>query len=218
MIREKAQAQAQVQAEATSTGFRGNRNMNGNGAGRNGARGTGGTGANTDCLGTAWNPSLCLDWGYGFLAFLRQQMQMHLAHADAVDANAVNATRERETEDDPSVILKPTNEGPNAERSTGVAEEFEDGNVGEGEVSEVQEEADSVKDAQDTQDGQDANDGKMKSQSRDGSTDVWRVKFTPGEGARVMKLDKAAVEEVVNGEDRVGFLPRWYWDKVTSNS
>lgn len=48
------------------------------------------------------------------------------------------------------------------------------------------------------------------------STTVWRVSFVPREGARVVKLDKSEVEEVVNGEDRVGFIPRWYWDKVNS--
>ncbi|KIK55131.1 hypothetical protein GYMLUDRAFT_48077 [Collybiopsis luxurians FD-317 M1] len=46
------------------------------------------------------------------------------------------------------------------------------------------------------------------------SAAVWRVTFVPHEGARVTKLDRSAVEEVVNGEDRVGFLPSWYWRKV----
>ncbi|KAJ3792974.1 RAI1-domain-containing protein [Lentinula aff. detonsa] len=49
-------------------------------------------------------------------------------------------------------------------------------------------------------------------------TQVWRVSFLPGEGARLVKLDRSDVEEVVNGEDRVGFIPRWYWDKIKSSS
>ncbi|KAF9019872.1 hypothetical protein BDZ89DRAFT_1072696 [Hymenopellis radicata] len=41
---------------------------------------------------------------------------------------------------------------------------------------------------------------------------VWRVKFTPKVGTSIVKLDDQRVEEVVGGEDRVGFLPRWYWE------
>ena len=43
---------------------------------------------------------------------------------------------------------------------------------------------------------------------------VWRVKFTPRTGVSVGLLDEAGVEDVVGGEDRVGFLPRWYWDEL----
>jgi len=43
---------------------------------------------------------------------------------------------------------------------------------------------------------------------------VWRVKFVPGSGLSVTELEPAEVAEVVNGEDRVGFLPRWYWDEI----
>ncbi|KAF8953714.1 hypothetical protein BDZ97DRAFT_1908669 [Flammula alnicola] len=43
---------------------------------------------------------------------------------------------------------------------------------------------------------------------------VWRVKFVPGSGVNVEKLDAADIEEVANGEDRVGFLPKWYWDEL----
>ena len=46
---------------------------------------------------------------------------------------------------------------------------------------------------------------------------VWRVKFVPKDGVHVSMLNDAGVEEVVGGEDRVGFLPRWYWDTTTSN-
>jgi RAT1-interacting protein len=43
-------------------------------------------------------------------------------------------------------------------------------------------------------------------------TRVWRVSFVPRVGVSVSLLDKEGVEEVEAGEDRVGFLPRWYWD------
>ena len=46
------------------------------------------------------------------------------------------------------------------------------------------------------------------------SSGVWRVKFVPGSGLSVGKLSLKEVDEVVNGEDRVGFLPRWYWDEI----
>ena len=47
---------------------------------------------------------------------------------------------------------------------------------------------------------------------------VWRVKFLPGKGAEVALLDKSGTEEVRNGEDRIGFLPRWYRDAVNEQS
>lgn len=43
---------------------------------------------------------------------------------------------------------------------------------------------------------------------------VWRVNFVPGSGLAVAKLNTTEVDDVVNGEDRVGFLPRWYWDEI----
>jgi len=42
---------------------------------------------------------------------------------------------------------------------------------------------------------------------------VWRVDFEPGVGISVNKLGPDAVEEVQAGSDRVGFLPRWYWER-----
>lgn len=42
---------------------------------------------------------------------------------------------------------------------------------------------------------------------------VWRVKFKPKEGITVERLDGKALAEVSAGEDRVGFLPQWYWDE-----
>ncbi|OCH88558.1 RAI1-domain-containing protein [Obba rivulosa] len=43
---------------------------------------------------------------------------------------------------------------------------------------------------------------------------VWRAKFNPRAGVTVSLLDETGVSEVVAGEDRVGFLPRWYWDEL----
>jgi RAT1-interacting protein len=43
---------------------------------------------------------------------------------------------------------------------------------------------------------------------------VWRATFVPGSGVNVERLDASAIEDVVDGEDRVGFLPRWYWDEI----
>ncbi|KAH9481273.1 Decapping and exoribonuclease protein, partial [Psilocybe cubensis] len=43
-------------------------------------------------------------------------------------------------------------------------------------------------------------------------TSVWRARFVPGKGVSVAVLEGRELEEVVNGEERVGFLPRWYWD------
>ncbi|KAG6862455.1 hypothetical protein C0995_000001 [Termitomyces sp. Mi166 len=40
---------------------------------------------------------------------------------------------------------------------------------------------------------------------------VWRVKFIPQKGVTVTMLDNMNVEDVRGGEDRVGFLPTWYW-------
>jgi len=47
---------------------------------------------------------------------------------------------------------------------------------------------------------------------------VWRVKFVPGSGVNVEELGSSGLEEVVNGEDRVGFLPSWYWEEVMRES
>ncbi|KAH8118243.1 RAI1-domain-containing protein [Phellopilus nigrolimitatus] len=47
---------------------------------------------------------------------------------------------------------------------------------------------------------------------------VWRVTFVPGRGPEVVLLDDAGVADVRNGEDRVGFLPTFYWDKVSARA
>ena len=45
---------------------------------------------------------------------------------------------------------------------------------------------------------------------------VWRVSFHPGKGAQMVLLNEEAISEVQNGEERVGFLPQWYWDEIIS--
>ncbi|KAL1727895.1 RAI1 like PD-XK nuclease-domain-containing protein [Schizophyllum commune] len=47
---------------------------------------------------------------------------------------------------------------------------------------------------------------------------VWRVRFTPKAGTAVSRLDEDGVADVEGGEDRVGFLPRWYWEDVLKKS
>ncbi|KAH6913340.1 hypothetical protein BKA70DRAFT_1369947 [Coprinopsis sp. MPI-PUGE-AT-0042] len=54
----------------------------------------------------------------------------------------------------------------------------------------------------------------LKSTLVEDSPRVWRVTFTPGTGVSAHALDDAGVDEVVNGEDRTGFLPSWYWDEI----
>ncbi|KAI9063505.1 RAI1-domain-containing protein [Trametes sanguinea] len=49
---------------------------------------------------------------------------------------------------------------------------------------------------------------------REPSTRVWRVVFAPGDGVKVSLLDEGGVQDVEAGEDRVGILPRWYYDQV----
>ncbi|EJF63130.1 RAI1-domain-containing protein [Dichomitus squalens LYAD-421 SS1] len=46
------------------------------------------------------------------------------------------------------------------------------------------------------------------------SSRVWRVTLTPGLGVSVYPLDEEGVKEVQGGEDRVGFLPSWYFEQV----
>ncbi|KAG5647335.1 hypothetical protein DXG03_000403 [Asterophora parasitica] len=55
---------------------------------------------------------------------------------------------------------------------------------------------------------------------REGSQDasVWRVKFAPQEGVSIDMLDPSGVEDVRGSEDRVGFLPTWYWDEIHAES
>jgi len=52
-------------------------------------------------------------------------------------------------------------------------------------------------------------------EERTGNELVWRVTFKPGKGVEVRLLDVAEVQEVRNGEERVGFLPVSYFNKVS---
>lgn len=52
----------------------------------------------------------------------------------------------------------------------------------------------------------------------DTESTVWRLTFTPGVGLSLRILDQEEVAEVVAGEDRVGFLPRWYWNSVVATN
>jgi RAT1-interacting protein len=45
---------------------------------------------------------------------------------------------------------------------------------------------------------------------------VWRVRFTPRSGVTLTKLGVAEISDVENGEDRVGLLPKWYWEKINA--
>ncbi|KAG2018182.1 hypothetical protein CC2G_007632 [Coprinopsis cinerea AmutBmut pab1-1] len=49
---------------------------------------------------------------------------------------------------------------------------------------------------------------------KDAKSRVWRVTFVPGTGVNLRVLGESEVEEVVNGEDRIGFLPGWYWKEL----
>lgn len=52
-----------------------------------------------------------------------------------------------------------------------------------------------------------------------GKPTVWRIVFNPAEsrGIRMMPLrDPMALEEVRNGEQRIGFLPMAYYERVAA--
>ncbi|OBZ71856.1 Decapping nuclease RAI1 [Grifola frondosa] len=46
---------------------------------------------------------------------------------------------------------------------------------------------------------------------------VWRLRFTPRVGVSAWLLDNAGVREVEAGEERIGFLPKWYWDGLAKD-
>ena len=43
---------------------------------------------------------------------------------------------------------------------------------------------------------------------------VWRVKFTPRVGVELALLSEEERREVEAGEDRIGFLPKWYYTEI----
>lgn len=47
---------------------------------------------------------------------------------------------------------------------------------------------------------------------------VWRVKFTPRVGVELALLSEEERREVEAGEDRVGFLPKWYYTEIQDAS
>ena len=47
---------------------------------------------------------------------------------------------------------------------------------------------------------------------------VWRVKFTPRVGVEIALLSEEGRREVEAGEDRVGFLPKWYYTEIQDAS
>ena len=51
-----------------------------------------------------------------------------------------------------------------------------------------------------------------------GQDAVWRATLVPGSGVELRRLDRAGIADVSAGEDRIGFLPRWYWDDVQSSA
>lgn len=53
---------------------------------------------------------------------------------------------------------------------------------------------------------------KVSASVRNASPQVWRAKFVPRSGVTLTLLDPPDVEDVVDGEDRFGFLPSWYLD------
>jgi RAT1-interacting protein len=47
---------------------------------------------------------------------------------------------------------------------------------------------------------------------------VWRVKFTPRVGVELALLPEEERREVEAGEDRIGFLPKWYHTEIQDAS
>ena len=56
--------------------------------------------------------------------------------------------------------------------------------------------------------------------ARDGAGEdaVWRATVVPGSGVLLARLDRAGIADVSAGEDRIGFLPSWYWLDVRSGT
>ncbi|TFK49688.1 RAI1-domain-containing protein [Heliocybe sulcata] len=50
-------------------------------------------------------------------------------------------------------------------------------------------------------------------QEPENSNQVWRIRFMPGKGVSLSALDKDGVKDVEAGEERVGFLPKWFWEQ-----
>ena len=63
-----------------------------------------------------------------------------------------------------------------------------------------------------------SHDSTTETTSKAATVTVWRVTFTPGTGVSISQLDQAGVEEVQTGKERVGFLPKWYFDELRDGS
>lgn len=61
-------------------------------------------------------------------------------------------------------------------------------------------------------------DGTTETTSKPATVSVWRVTFTPGTGVSISQLGQAGVDEVEAGEERVGFLPKWYFDELKARN
>lgn len=56
--------------------------------------------------------------------------------------------------------------------------------------------------------------GNIESASGTAPGSVWRVKFMPRVGVEFALLSEEERREVEAGEDRVGFLPKWYYTEI----
>lgn len=64
--------------------------------------------------------------------------------------------------------------------------------------------------------GETAEAASVPAQTPSQSQTVWRLRIRPGEqNVTLNKLGPDEVEVVRNGEDRVGFLPTWFWNSLT---
>jgi RAT1-interacting protein len=63
----------------------------------------------------------------------------------------------------------------------------------------------------------DSETAKYQEREEEKQREVWRVEFAPGRGIKLWKLGAEDVKDVETDEhvERVGLLPRWYWEEVT---
>ena len=144
----------------------------------------------------AWDPMICLEWGKRFLGFIR----------DIVTTPEENDTAENEGKADDGEQAR--GEGTRANVEPGFKVSAEDFKSCGDETTQIEANAESGLET-----GKECGPGPdLKSKAK---AKVWRVRFTPRTGVSVSILDEEGVKEVEAGqEDRVGFLPRWYWDAI----
>lgn len=56
--------------------------------------------------------------------------------------------------------------------------------------------------------------GESSGSDHDTPESVWRVKFTPRVGVELALLSGEERRQVEAGEDRIGFLPKWYYTEI----